>query len=219
MKKLLSLAGILFVALFANGQAYEGTIEFDKKKQEAILIDYNYSPEAVENGIIKKMEMLGSRGKEEKGVFNKDKGFRVYKDVVIPEISDQSMDYIVKVEPKSRKQKDAATLYLVIQKNGENAIRNFNTDDIRRAKSFVNDLVPHMEAANLELRIIEQEDVVAKSVKKLKNLKDDQKDMEDKIKKLEDDIRENIKNQEATEADIENQRKALEVLKARRTGT
>ena len=39
------------------------------------------------------------------------------------------------------------------------------------------------------------------------------------IKKLEDDIRENIKNQEATEADIENQRKALEVLKARRTGT
>ena len=120
---------------------------------------------------------------------------------------------------KSRKQKDAATLYLVIQKNGENAIRNFNSDDIHRAKSFVNELVPHMEAANLELRISEQEDVVAKSVKKLKNLKDDQKDMEDKIKKLEDDIRENIKNQEATEADIENQRKALEVLKARRTGT
>ena len=96
------------------------------------------------------MEKLGYNGKDEKGLFNKDKGFRVYKNATIPEISSKSMDYIVKAE------------------------------------------------------------------KKFKNLRSDKEDLENKIKKLQDDIQKNLKDQEDTQKDIENQRKSLEDLKFKR---
>lgn len=217
MKKLLYplLVSIVF-PLFSLSQAYEGTIEFEKKKQQAFVIDYDYPPEAVENAFIQKMERMGYKGKEEKGVFNKDKGFRVYKGAYITEISDQSMDYIVKIEQKSRKDKDATTVYLVINKDGENAMRGFNASDVERAKEFLNGLMPDVQAAHLEIQIKDQEDLISKTEKKLKGLQNDKKDMEEKIRKLERDIRNNEKDQENTQEQIVNQQLALEALKGKR---
>ena len=43
--------------------------------------------------------------------------------------------------------------------------------------------------------------------------------MEKKIKKLQDDIKDNLKDQENTQKDIDNQRKALEALKIKRTAS
>ena len=50
---------IVFLVLIASGftslssaQAYEGTIQYDKKKQKAIMIDYAYPPEAVQNASV-----------------------------------------------------------------------------------------------------------------------------------------------------------------------
>jgi len=197
-------------------QAYEGSIEYDKKKQRAFVIDYSYSQEAVENAIIHKMEMLGYKGKEEKGLFNKDKGFHVYKNVFISDISPNSMDYMYKVEQKSRKEKDEAVLYLIIYSGGANAMPTFNGYDIGKAKDFLNNLAPDVAAANLELQIDEQADVVAKAEKKFKSLQSDKEDMEDKIKKLQDDIKKNLKEQEDTQRDIEIQKQALENLKLKR---
>ena len=42
-------------------------IEYDKKKQQAFMIDYNYPPESVEAAIVQKMESMGYKAKEEKG--------------------------------------------------------------------------------------------------------------------------------------------------------
>ena len=69
MKKLIpSLILLLFISTNGFTQAYESSTEYDKKKQTALAIDYNYSEEAVENAIIKKMEKLGYNGKDEKGI-------------------------------------------------------------------------------------------------------------------------------------------------------
>ena len=103
------LAIITPVLLLA--QAREGNTEYDKKKQPAFIIDYAYPPEAVENAFFQKLEKLGYRGKEEKGVFNKDKGFRIFKGAYITEVSDKSLDFIVKIEPKSKKDDGATSLY------------------------------------------------------------------------------------------------------------
>ncbi|MEO6327885.1 MAG: hypothetical protein ABIO55_03090 [Ginsengibacter sp.] len=210
----------LFVLLFCSNagfaQAYESSAEYGKKKQAAFAIDYNYSEEAVENAIIKKMDKLGYNGKDEKGLFNKDKGFRVYKNASIPEISSQSMDYIVKVDQKSRRENDKSIVYLVILKDGENAMSGFGAYDIDHVKSFLNNLLPDVEAANLELQIQAQEDVIVKANKKLKNLQSDREDMENKIKKLQNDIEKNLKDQDDAEKDIENQKKTLEDIKGRR---
>ena len=213
----ISAIALLMATGFA--QAYEGSIEYGKQKQQAFIIEYSYSPEAVENAIIQKMERMGYKGKEQKGMFNKDKGFIIFKSAYITDISDKSMDYIIKVEQKSRKEKDASILYLVINKDNENAMKSFDAYDVNRAKGFLNNLLPDVEAANLELQIKDQEEIIAKAEKKLKNLQSDREDMEKKIKKLQDDIKDNLKDQENTQKDIENQVQALEALKIKRTAS
>lgn len=210
MKKLLfTLIAALGISQLVMAQAYEGNIEYGKKKQDAFMIDYDYQPQAAENAILSKMEKLGYKPKEEKGLFNKDKGFLVYKSAFINEISSTSIDYLFKVEQKGRKSKDACVIYMVMQKDGNNIKSGMTSDDIARAKMFLNDLKPYIEAANLELQIKDQEDVVAKAEKKLRGLKDDEADLEKKLSK-------NKKDQEETEKDIENQRKMLETLKDKR---
>ncbi|HVT84059.1 MAG TPA: hypothetical protein VHD35_02610 [Chitinophagaceae bacterium] len=198
------------------GQAYESTIEYDKKKQNAYTIEYPYTAEALENAIVSKIEKMGYKGKEEKGLFNRDKGFIVFKSAHITDISDNALDYIIKVEQKNRKDKNIAILYMIVNKDGDDASKTFEASDIRNVKNFLENLQPDVEAANLELQIKAQEDVVAKAEKKLKNLKDDQESMEKKIKELQDDLKKNAKDQDNAQKDIDNQKAALETLKAKR---
>jgi len=219
MKQAFLFVVAITICSFVFAQAYEGSVEYDKKKQQAFVVEYRYQPEAVENAVLQKMERLGYKGKEEKGLFNKDKGFHVYKNAYITEISNNSMDYMIKVEQKSRKEKDESVVYLIIYKDGENAMPKFDAYDIKQAKTFLNSLVPDVEAADLELQIGAQEDAVAKAEKKFKNLQSDKEDMENKIKKLQDDIQKNMKDQEDTQKDIENQRQALENLRLKRKST
>ena len=190
-------------------QSYESSITYDKKKQKAITIDYAYPQEAVQNAIIQKIEKLGNAGKEEKGLFNKDKGFIVFNDAFVTDISEERMDYILKVERKSRKDKDETTLYLVLNKGGADAISTMSAGDVGRAKMFLNNLLPEIEEANLELQIKAQDDAVVKSEKKFKDLQDEKADLEKKLQKN----AENIENQQKQ---IESQRTALEGLKGKR---
>ena len=212
MKKIVfSFWSVVLFSAMASAQAYEGKTDFDKKKQSAFVIEFPYPPEAVENAIVKKMEKLGYKGREEKGIFNKDKGFHDYKNVYITDISSKRMDYMMKVERKSRREKDESILYLVILKDGENAVPGFDAADMDHAKSFLNRLQPDVEAANLELQIKEQEDLVAKAEKKLRDLEHDKDELEKKLDQ-------NKKDQEDTQRDIENQKQILESLKLKRKG-
>src|SRR5262245_55289348 len=196
-KTILLLVLILTTSSIVFSQAYEGKIEYDKKKQEAFVIEYPYPQEAVENALIKKMEQLGYKGKEEKGLFNKDKGFRVYRSAYVTDISSGSMDYAFKVESKGKKDREQSVVYLVILgKDGANAKQLFESRDVEKAKSFLNNLQPMMEESYLEFQIKNQEDLVAKVDKKLKDLKDDQDNMEKKIKKLQDDLKDNARQQD-----------------------
>lgn len=190
-------------------QAYEGSIEYDKKKQDAFLIDFAYPPEAAENAIIQKFNQLGYKPKEEKGILNRDKGFKIFKSAFLNEISTSSMDYLFKVEKKSRKEKEESILYLVMQQNGQNAKSGFDADMTQKVKLFLNNLTPSVAAANLEIQITDQEAVVTKAEKKLSSLKTDHDDLEKKIA-------DNEKAQTDTQKDIENQKMRLGELKGQR---
>lgn len=206
---LLTLTALCLFSSAAFSQAYEGMVEFDKKKQDAFLIDYSYSPEAVENAIVKKMEMLGYKPKEEKGLFNKDRGFKVFKGAFVTEVSADRMDFIIKVESKSRKNKDEAVVSLILLKDGVNAKSGFAAADMERVKDFLKNLRPNVEAADLEIQIRNQEEAIAKAEKKLSGLKSDKAELEKKLAN-------NVSEQEATQKDIDNQRVALEILKGKR---
>jgi hypothetical protein len=207
---------ILFV-FYSAAQAYEGSTEYNKKKQSAIVIDYSYSPEAVEGAFVDKLDRMGLEGKQEKGLFNSSKGFRIYKNSVISDISSSGCDYIVKVDQKGRKGTDEATLYLIINKDGNNILDSHDDETIEKAKSFLNNLTPEIDAFSLELKIKDQEVTIAKAQKKLKDLEDDQENMEKKIKKLQSDLEQNAKDQENQQKEIEKQKQILETLKGKRT--
>jgi len=190
-------------------QAYEGRIDYDKKKQQAIVIDYSYPPDAVQNAIVQKMGKMGYKAKEEKGLFNKDKGFLVFRNAYVTDISGDRMDFVINVERKSRKASDESVLYMIMIRNGENALMTMEPGNINKAKSFLNNMLPEVEAADLELRIKDQEETVARAEKKLRDLKEDQINLE---KKLSD----NKAEQEATQKDIEAQKQALGILMGNR---
>lgn len=212
----LSLSLILFCITILNAQAYTGKMEYEKKKQEAIVIEYAYPQEAVENAIIDKIEKMGNQAKEQKGVFNKDKGSIVFRNATVSDISGEMLTYVVKIERKSRKNSDESILYLVINdKNGEDMLAK-ESDYASKAKSFLNTLHPNIESSHLEIKIKGQEGTVTKAEKKFKDLQDTQASLEKKIKGLQADLEENAKNQEAQQKEIEVQKQTLDEMKGKR---
>jgi hypothetical protein len=210
MKKFhLALLIVLSLPFLSTAQAYEENVQYDKKKQPAIVIEYAYPAQAVENAFVQRMEKLGYKAKEEKGILNRDKGFLVFKNAYVTDISKDRIDYIVKVERKSRKESDESVLYMIMQKDGTNAMAKMEAFDIGQAKTYLNNMLPDIEAAHLELQIKDQEEVVAKAEKKLKGLQDDKIALEKKLT-------ENAKSQEDTIKDIENQKTSLEALRGKR---
>lgn len=80
------------------------------------------------------------------------------------------------------------------------------------AKTFLKDMLPDIEAYDLEVKIKDQEETLAKAEKKMKNLENDLDDMEKKKKKLEEDIEQNKKDREKQKGEIEDQKRALDNL-------
>ena len=217
MKKILLSITVLFVLVkHASAQAYEGTVEYDKKKHRAIIAEYPFAPEVVEEAIVQRLEKSGHKAKEEKGLFNSDKGAKVYKNEYVDEINGDRMDYIVKVERKSKKEADKSIVYLIMLKDGVNHIEHLDSDALNKAKGFLNDMNPHVEATHLEIKIRGQQDLITKAEKKIKKLQDDKLKMEEQIQKLQLSLEENAKQQEEAAKDMELQQQSMENLKAKR---
>ena len=206
---------ILFIVVYflfgqvASSQAYDGKVEYQKKDEDALLIEIPYPPSIVEGAIVEKMERMGHKGKE-------SKGFRTYKAISIGEISSDAMDYMIKVERKSRRDKDESVVYLVMKSSESNPISMSESNIKENAKSFLNKLTPVVEAYNLEQEILVQEEAVKKAEKRYNSLQDDLTDLEKRKKKLEDSIEDNKKDQDKQKNEIEKQKDVLEKMKGKR---
>jgi hypothetical protein len=210
MRIFTTLAPALLLAATVQAQAYEDKIKYEKENQDAFAIEYDYPAEAVENAFVEKMNKLGYKAREEKGILNRDRGFIVFRNALVTDIAEKRYDYIIKVDRKSRKESDVSVLYLLIQDDGENVFEKLKAQEVGDAKRYLNDMLPDIEAANLELQIRDQEDAVAKAEKKLRDLEDEHKTLTRKIA-------DNEASQDDTRKDIENQRLHLETLRGKRT--
>ncbi|MFM7672172.1 MAG: hypothetical protein ACKO6Q_06235 [Bacteroidota bacterium] len=198
-----------FLVSFAWAQPYEGKVEYDKKRQGAFLCDYAATTEAVELTIVKYFQNLGYKPVEEKGLFNKDKGFKIFKDAFVGELNDDKYDYLVKVEARTKKVTESATLTFVIMKGAVNQKTDMKEEEIKKVKRFLSSLETTVQKEYLELQIKSQEEQVSKSQKKLTGLKSEQIELEKKLQT-------NLSAQQDTEKEISAKQKALEVLKAKR---
>ena len=209
MRKVFLLAALFFIHLISYAQSYEGTVDYQKSKQTTAILELPYPPSVVEDAIKDKMKRMGYAGKESKG-FITFKGVR--------DSSGKEMDYVVRVERKSRKEKDESVVYLFGQGANIDMIKTGGGSDIDFLKTQLNKMTPDIEAFNLEVQIADQENTVKKAEKKFDNLQDDQKSLEKKLKRLQDDISDNKKDQEKQKTEIENQKKVLDTLKSKRKG-
>lgn len=208
-KQIYTLLASLVVTMCASAQTF-GDLEIQKKKIPAIITEIPYTASVTEDAIRQKFSQMGYSAKESKGVYT-------YKAVRIPEIQEEIFDVLLKVERKSRKEKDESNVYFIVSRGYENYVKS--TDDavlIAKIKQYVLGFIPLVEAQALEVEIKDQEDKVKSNEKKLKDYEDESGSLERKKKKLEDDIEQNKKNIEKQKGEVENQRKALDVLRAKR---
>jgi len=216
MRKLIFVTIFLSVSFLLKAQAHEGSIEYNKGKQACIVMEYKYPPEAVQNAMRAKLLSLGYGGKEEKGMFNKDKGFNVYKETTLTDISPGKYDYVVNIERKSKKESDETILYLLILNNDVNALPLLSKEETKKAKSFLEDLTPEVEGAHIDILIAAQLGVVTNAEKKMKQLQTDSVELQKKIVKLQEEMLINSKAQEAQLTEIANQKKILEAIQTRK---
>lgn len=209
MKKIIfTLISIsLFQASFS--QARYTFIAFKDVQKPALQAEYPYPEKTVSNAIDAKLTRLGFKGKDYKG-------YTVYRSVNLPELGSQRYDLYFKVDRKSRKEKDAAVVNMLISAGNENFIdESSNSEVINNGKSFLDNLMPSIAAYDLQQQINALEEILNKAEKKYKNLREDADDLQKRKRKIEQQIEENLKDQKDQQAEVEKQRQVLDALKVR----
>ncbi|RYE18592.1 MAG: hypothetical protein EOP45_13905 [Sphingobacteriaceae bacterium] len=213
MKKILFLSAIFsFCLLFANAQARQGTIEYNKQQVPCYIIPYSYSKSVTEDAIKDRMKAMGLKG-------DSKKGFTEYNNVVLPDVSPNPVDAKFKVEKGGSD--NTSMVYMIVTPAGAantQAIAGAaSTQDYSTgASTFLSNLGTTTGDYSLELDIKKQEDEVKKAEKKQNNLVDDGNDMQKKLQKLQNDMEDNRKKQTDQVIELQKQRDALTQLQAKR---
>ena len=209
MKQLLLLISFSIVTHCANAQPQTGITTFNRSPQPAVIYNLSYSEEAVWNGVENKMKAFG----KSKNV----KGFNMYKNIIVPEISNEPITLYFNAAKKSNKDNANAVLTMMLSNEFD---RFYSVEEhsgiFAKAITYLNSFEAPVAAASLELEINAQNDMVKKTEKKLKNLLNDGIDYEKEKKKLETKIAQNNLDTTAQEEEVARQKEQLDILIKRR---
>lgn len=216
MKKLTALALLCFTGMISLAQASFTSVSYDKKNRPALMINLPYLEDVCEGFIITNLKETGYDA-ETKGKFfwkqNKLNGFYIFKEVQLQGL-EHSVDLYFKVD--ERKRKEESTIYMLVGKGEGYFISNDDDKIYNAAKRFMNAFVDKAAEYKLDLDIKEQEALVKEEEKKFERLKNNENDLVKKKAQLEKDIKENQKDQEEKLRLIENEKKKLIELKAQK---
>jgi len=216
MKKQYMLIIVLVTGIIAaRAQSSFTTIQYNNKMQPALVLELANTTDDAEGTILQKLKQTGYNPETQGHLFwkkNKIDGFYVFNNIALPSLSNQKLDMYFKVVQKNNEEKNNSTVYLLVSTGNENfASPQGDTILWNSSQSFFNSFVEKTTAFSLEQDITAQENVLKDAQNKLTNLQKDEKDLADKT----------VKNQEAQkneQLNIENQTKVLEDLKLKRKG-
>ena len=211
MKKYLYTLIVLFGFNYgAFAQAQYKFIDFKDAQKPAIVNDLPYPEKTVDGALADKLGKLGYKGKE-------SKGFTMYKNVSMSDLGPGNYDLYFAMDKKSKKEKDVTTVTMLISKGNDNFVSDSSDSQIiANGKQFLENLVTGVAAYDLELQIQTQADIVKKEEKRLKSYGDQGDDMQKRKKKLEQQIEQNQKDQDAEVRELQKQKDLYETLKMRR---
>jgi len=183
-------SGMLRAQGLTRSHAYESQVSYQKGLQAATVIDWPYPPDVVEASIGDFMAQKGYKG-------SGSRGFTVYRNVRLDVSSSVVYDLHVKVDRKSRQDKNSSVVtWLTAGPNEDPGARTGrDTAAMRRTAVFVDAMTPSIVSGDLEDRIKTQGGVTKKGQDKLADLRDDQVSYEKKIRVAQSDLEENKNDQ------------------------
>jgi hypothetical protein len=212
MKRTFLSLCLLFITGLVYGQAQEGRVEYQKSQQPAAVIELPYAPDLVNAAM---NDYLSKKGKS-RG--NDLKGFTTFRNTQLAKNDSANADLYFRVERKNKHEKETSivSLLLTMPKEGEVTANNLHYLNMEQAKAYLNELVPAIEAYNLEVQIKDQNQAVIKAESKYKSLADDGADLEKKRESIEKKIQDNKEEQQRQKTEVETQKQKLEVWVSQR---
>ena len=210
MKKiyLLVIAFVVTTSVFA--QARNATAQYQGSKQPAIEFDVPFPEKTVNKSIDNYFENKGYKGKDASG-------YLTYKGVRLPELGPDYYDLYFKTDKKSRKEKDATTVMMLISAGYGKFIGDTTDANVfNNAKTYLNGLTERVAGYDLEQQIGAQNEVVKKVSKDSLMLSTSAGELQKKKTKIETDIEENLKTQATLKAELDKQLLILQTLKDKR---
>lgn len=197
-KILLLLTLVAFIQLEARSQAFPTRIDFQKTQQSGAAIQLPYASGTVEDAVKDYMTKKGYKS-------SSTKGFIVFRSVPLDSADVDLSDLYFTIERKSRKESDVSVITLLPAKKNEDLLTRSQADSTRidRARSFLDNMAPQVEAYQVQLQINSQADVVKKTEKKMNSLMSDQNDLNKKLRRLQADSTQNKKDQIKAAAELQ----------------
>ncbi len=207
MKKILLSALTIIGVMALKAQTVSNTtIEILKAKQPGMVVNFNRTPDMMEDALKKRLsaDKVSSSDKV-KG------GFRVYKGVLVPEISSDKIDLYYKVDGK----KENASLFLLVSKGYDNFVDGTKDETtFENVQNFANSLEVNAKELKLLADIEKAKEAVEKAEKSLKNAEENGADLVKQKEKIEKSIEENKSTQKDRAKDIQTAKENLDALRA-----
>lgn len=211
MKKFLApLITCMLMAFIANAQNAKSTvIDFNKKSQTAVSATYPMPAAIIEGALRKKMSEAGLKGGN-----NKD-GFLAWQGIIMPAIWAEKMDTYFKIADEN----GSSTMYMLTSTGYENFMNKESNPEVHEK------MISWMNEFSKDVMRFGYQDDITKNESKLKDL---EKDLKKSVKngaslakdkaKSEGKASDNKQEIAKRKADLDNQNKTLEFVKAK-TGT
>ncbi len=207
MKKLfIVLIGVIAFARYGYAQATEGNAEFDKVERPAVIGEFTYTTDVVQEGVIADLK--------EKGIkkYDNKKGYMIFEEIIFPQITGNKINLYVKVEEK-KKEKDKTILTFLVSYGYDNFISSaMDANIINNTKAYMNGLSPKFAETKLGKDIEAQQKVFEKAQKEYENLVSDGESLSKKKTELEADIEKNKQAQANQKTVMEKEKANLESL-------
>lgn len=202
---------ILCIGCFGTmAQPVATMLDFKQGKREAIMMDLPYSSSVIEQALIDTMRKQGYIGKT-------SGDYLIFKAVQFDAIAAVPLDWYIKIDRKSRKEKDLSTVTMLIGKDINEYVSSGSDPAIfTNAMAYMNGWRKTVSSYDLQLQINDQAEIIRDQERKIKNLSEEADDLAKRKKELEEEIILNQKNRDALLLEKEAQISVLEKLKSRK---
>jgi hypothetical protein len=216
MKTIFSLL-LFVVCMNVSAQSVSTSVKFDKTDKPALMLYLPYSQDVAEGSILTKLKEIGFDPETTGSLFwknNKVNGFYAFKGVMLKGEKTELVDLYFKVDRRGSKKDNQSVMYLLTSKGADNFINDASdATTFASAQKFLNSFVGETASYKHTLDVKTQEETVKKAEKKLGDLLGDEKDMANKIAKLQEDMKKNKEAQANQQLLIETEKKKLADMK------